>query len=236
MEPTAEVPPVTDQQPAETPVEEKPKKRKKDVPEWQRPEVLAEYDAETLKLINSLDGEIDSLNDDFLAKKEAAKVAKAAWEAKRDELQRLIKERKNGRGKPVQKTLFEAAAPVASEPTPVEPLAAIPVAEPSPLDSLWEQYPLDRCTVFGMTPRDIEVMAAGERKGGLPTYAVRTVGEMAKYTAGDGGIPRHIADFKGLGASGETRIGAALEGFWGWWNNGGLAEFAKEKGISSAVN
>jgi hypothetical protein len=216
-----------------TPVTTEPAEAKKaDVPEWLSPESLAKYDKQTLKLINKMDGEIDSLYDDALSKKAAAKEAKDAWEAKRDELQRIIKERKAGRGKPVQKTLFETT-PATDEPAPAEPLEVIPVATPSELDDLWKSFPLDRCETFGMTPRDIGILASGERKGGYAAYPVRTVGEMAEYTAGDGAHPRHVGDFRGLGASGETRIAAALEGFWGWWNKGGMAEYAKEKGLNS---
>lgn len=246
MEPTAEVVPPSEipgsalndgcpphpEKPAEVP-DEKPKKRKKEVPEWQRPEALAEYDAATLKLINDLDGEIDSLFDDALSKKAAAKEAKDDWEAKRDEMQRVIKERKNNRGKPVQKTLFEAAAPVADEPTPVPTVEAVPLAGPDPLEDLWKEFPIDRCTTFGLTARDVDILASGERKGGLPTYPVRTIGESALYSSGDGSVPRHFADFKGLGASGSDRIGAALEAFWGGWGKGGKEEFAKEKGLTS---
>lgn len=247
MEPTADVAPPSEipgsalndgcpphpEKPAEVP-EEKPKRKpKKEVPEWQWPEALAEYDSATLKLINDLDGEIDSLSDDALSKKAAAKEAKDAWEAKRDEMQRVIKERKNNRGKPVQKTLFEAAGPVADEPTPVPAVEAVPLAGPDPLEDLWKGFPIERCTTFGLTARDVDILASGERKGGLPTYPVRTLGESALYSSGDGSVPRHFADFKGLGASGSDRIGAALEAFWGWWGKGGKEEFAKEKGLTS---
>lgn len=214
------------------PAGEEKKRKKKEVPEWQRPEVLAAYDNESVSLINAMDLEIDALFDDALAKKATAKVAKDGWEAKRDELGRLIKERKLGRGKPVQKTLFDQPAGK-EEPPPAFTVEAIPVATPSELENLWQSYPLDRCGTFGMTPRDIDILASGERKGGYATYPVRTVGEMAAYTAGDGSNPRHIGDFRGLGSSGETRIGAALEGFWGWWNKGGMEEYAKEKGLTS---
>lgn len=225
-------------QPEEPPAPEAKKKReKKEVPDHLKPEVLAKYDAETLKLLNAMDATIDTLYDDALAKKASAKEAKDAWEAKRDELQRLIKERKSNRGKPVQKTLLDTVPPTDDQPPPAEPLAAPPVPEPSALDLLWRDYPLSRFVgTFGMTERDAEILASGERKGGLGTIPVRTMGELADYSRGDGSVPRHIADFKGLGASGATRIDAACENFWGWWNGGGMTEYARERGIPDAVD
>lgn len=214
-----------------------PKKRKKkEVPEHLKPEALASFDAETVKLVNEQDREIDELHSSYTESKEETKERKMAWEAKRDTLQRVIKERKANRGKPVQKTLLSDLPPEPTEAAPANPVTAAPVVEPSALDLLYRQYPLDRCMIYGMTEKDVEIMASGERKGGLATIPVRTVGEMADYSAGDGAHPRHIADFKGLGASGATRIEAALEGFWGWWNGGGMTEFAHEKGIPDAVN
>ncbi len=228
----------TSHPPTEPPAAEEPKKRKakKDVPDHLKPESLAAYDHDTVKLVNEQDKEIDELHASYTASKEETKERKMAWEAKRDTLQRVIKERKANRGKPVQKTLLDHAAPVAEEPGPADTIAAAPVQVPSALDELWREYPLARLTAYGMTEKDVEILASGERKGGLGTILVRTMGELANYSAGDGGVPRHISDFKGLGASGATRIDAAIENFWGWWNGGGLAEFAAERGIPSAVD
>jgi hypothetical protein len=220
--------PETPAKPAEA---EKPKRKKREVPDYQKPEVLAAYDAESQKLYDGMVAAIDSLYADYNDLKLEAKTAKQAWEAKRDELQALVKERKEQRGKPVQKTLVDFAPPAEEEPPPAEAMPAVPPAEPSALDELWRQYPLGRCTTFGMTEKDVEIMASGERKGGYATYPVRTMGEMADYTAGDGAHPRHIEDFRGLGASGATRISAAVENFWGWWNSTGRDEFAAERGI-----
>lgn len=222
--------------PIEPPTEE-PKKKKREVPEHLKPAALAAYDAETVKMVNERDREIDELHASYTTSKEETKERKISWEAGRDTLQRIIKERKANRGKPVQKTLLSDLPPDGpTEAGPAQPVTAAPVVEPSAMDLLYRQYPLDRCVVFGMTAKDVEILASGERKAGLNTIPVRTVGEMADYSAGDGAHPRHIADFKGFGPGGATRVESALEGFWGWWNGGGLNEFAKERGLPDAVD
>lgn len=232
-----EAPPVTNLPDGGDAEPKKKDRKKREVPEHLKPEVLAAYDAETVKLVNEQDRDIDELHTSYTSSKEATKERKMAWEAKRDTLQRVIKERKANRSKPVQKTLLSDIPPDGpTEPGAASQVTVAPVVEPSELDLLYRQFPLARCTIYGMTEKDVEILASGERKGGLATIPVRTVGEMADYSAGDGAHPRHIADFKGLGASGATRIEAALEGFWGWWNGGGMTEFAREKGVSVADN
>lgn len=243
MEPLNEpAPPEARPEPQPEPVGDDPapklkgKKAARPLREWETPEALAAYDSVTITEVNELVADVDVARDEFTTKREDAKEAKREWEAKRDVLLAYVKERKAGRGKPEQKTLLDYD-PVAHGPVPVPPAPLLtegPPLTPDPIDELWRRYPLERFNIRGMTDRDIEILAAGERKGGAATIPCRTVGELANYTAGDGTVPRHITDFRGLGAAGATRIDAALELFWGWWNGGGRDEYAAEVGVKRA--
>lgn len=197
---------------------------------------LMVYDQETVNIIVDQQVKVDELLEDYEAKNQEAREAKKKHEAAVEQLQELIRERKKNRGKPVQKTLFDVLPP----PPPIEGVKAD--AEPTELEKrladLWREYPLERFTRFGMTETDIQKLADGQRKGGFDPFPIRTVGQMADYTANAHGTPghqNHLADFKGVGPGVATRIENANLEFWAWWNARGLNEYATERGIISAT-
>lgn len=192
---------------------------------------LAAYDALSVRLITEKQVEVDAAHKEFEEINNEAKALKTKHSGLVESLQALIRERTTGRGKPVQKTLLDVAAEAQAEAA----AATEPVAEggPDPLENLWREFPIDRLTIHGLTPKDVERLAAGERKNGGETRPILTMGQMADYTANVGGSPgyeQRLSDFKGIGPGGLTRICDAEQLFWRFWNNGGREEFAREMG------
>lgn len=99
---------------------------------------------------------------------------------------------------------------------------------------LWREYPIERWEQFGVTPKDIEKLAAGEVKRESGRTPVVTVGDLSNFsTPTASGYTRGYADMKGIGAAGADRISAAEMAFWNWWGNGGDTEFARERGLTN---
>lgn len=196
---------------------------------------LRAYDLETISLINRQCEEIDTLSEDWVKKNAEAKKAKEEKEAANERLRRLIAERKAGRGRPVQPTLFDAAGTTeqADAARPPEPPLVEGEAAADPLRDLWRDFPVARLTNFGCTAHDVDNLREGQRKGEGP-HPLATVGGVADYTANVGGSPgyeRRLSDFKGVGTVAATRIERAMEEFFGWYNRGGKEEFARERGL-----
>lgn len=190
---------------------------------------LAEFDLETLRIINEVCDEVTECEEDWITKNAEAKKAKEALDSGKDRLRKVIAERREARGKPIQRTLFdqvqESSIPLA-ETLPITPGV-------DPLEHLWRDFPLARLTNWGATENDMTKLAEGTRKRDNP-HPLMTVGGMADYTANAGGDPayvRALTDYKGIGSAAATRIDTALEGFYGWYNRGGREEFARERNL-----
>ena len=101
-----------------------------------------------------------------------------------------------------------------------------------PVESeLWREFPIERWSIHGLTPKDIEKLHSGEAKGG-GGHPIITVGDLNRFVTPNPANPsytRGYADIKGIGTAGADRISEAETAFWGWWRAGGEAEFAKER-------
>ena len=201
-------------------------------PELQ-PEALSAYDRETLTLIEAQTKEIETLEEDWTKKNAEAKKAKQLLDSAHERLPKVIKERAAGRGKPVQRTLFDRL------PEPVEiRIDNTPPPEADPLEHLWRDFPTIRLSNWGATDTDVAKLAEGVRKKDSP-FPLNTMGALADYTANVGGTPgfeRRLTDYKGIGTAAATRLDEALTGFWAWYNTrGGREEFARERGLLPAA-
>lgn len=200
------------------------------------PSELAAFDAETSRLIGISMDKIDAAQKEFEALNSEAKAAKTMWQGLVEEQHKLIRERRETRGKPIQKTLLDYAA--SREEPPVAGMAPIPVpVAGNPLEHLWREFPIDRFTIWGMTDNDVKKLADGQRKNGGEPRPISTLGHLADFTAnvGNPGFENRLTDFKGVGAAGGDRITAAVDRFWSWWQSSGRDEFATERGILRAT-
>lgn len=189
---------------------------------------LVAYDQQTVVQMCDLQDKIDAMSSEYDKASALAKEKKKAWDALVDELQRVNRERRTNRGKPVQKSLLDFIPPLAPADLPA-------VASPpgNDLENLWREVPITRIATWGATESDLIKLQEGARNKGEP-FPITTIGALASYTSNDGGTAgyeRRISDFKGLGMAASTRVGDALEGFWKWYNSGGKEEFAKERGL-----
>ena len=75
------------------------------------PEALAAYDAETVRLVNNEAEEVAHFERAYEESADVAKEAKKAFEKAEKALRELIEDRRKGRGKPVQPTLFRDPQP-----------------------------------------------------------------------------------------------------------------------------
>lgn len=199
------------------------------------PSELAAFDAETSRLIGLSMDKIDDGQKEFESLNSQAKAAKTLWQGLVEEQHKLIRERRETRGKPVQKTLLDYAA--RREEPPVAGMAPVPVpVAGDPLEHLWREFPIDRFTIWGMTDNDVKKLADGQRKNGGEPRPISTLGHLADFTAnvGNPGFENRLTDFKGIGGAGGDRITTAVDRFWSWWQTGGRDEFASEKGVARA--
>jgi hypothetical protein len=197
---------------------------------------LDQYDAETVRLVNDQMDMVSAAEERHEAAKKAAGEAKREWEAEDTKLHQLIRERRDARGKPRQRSLLDL---VPDDPDSPPEVGVVPDAPPAdPTETLWQQFPLARFTQFGLTEADIEKLTTGRRKRGLSAVPLATVGDMARYTAGDPNSPgsrQELSDFDGIGPSKATVIDDALERFWAWWGSAGRVEFARDMGVELAT-
>lgn len=198
------------------------------------PDDVAAFDAETVRYIGSMTDEITELEQDHLRLKEETKKAKEAHDSAKDKLVGYIKERREQRGKPQQKNLFNVYPGIVN-PT-VATLESNEAADP--LELLYRQFPLERFTEWGCRPGDIQRLQDGVLKNGGNNRPLMTVGDLADYSAGVGmpaGWEARLSDFRGIGPGSAQRVLDAEQGFWAWWNNrGGKEAFAAERGLTSA--
>lgn len=195
-----------------------------DPPDPASPEGLALHDAETAKLVAEMEVRVSQEEAEWESAHGHAATLKKRFEASQDELRRFIRSRRESRGvrppKPAP-TLFDGLTPDA--------------APPAAPDDLWTLFPLadERWQAWGLTAKDVEKFAAGEVKGDAVRRPVLTVGDVSAFTApGASGFARLLTDIKGIGEAALERWHAAEGAFWAWWNAGGRAEFAAERGLT----
>jgi hypothetical protein len=191
------------------------------------PEELAEYDANSRTLIDQAEIAVSESEANYLAAKETASEAKKELEADEGRLRKLIRERRDQRGRKPDPTLLDhAGKSEADTDTALEaPGDGIP-------EDLYKQYSIAEWTKFGLTEKDVEKLSAGDLKSG-GTAPIRTIGDLQTFSQPNPDQPtytRNYTDIKGIGQAGADRISEAETNFWGWWQKGGKEEFAKEKG------
>lgn len=109
-------------------------------------------------------------------------------------------------------------------------------ATPAIPEDLWREYPLERWTRFGITDKDVAKLADGVVKRESGNRPLKTVGDLSNFTQPtSSGYTRQYADIKGIGPGGADRISDAETKFWAWWQGGGDAEFARERGLNAPV-
>jgi hypothetical protein len=206
------------------------------------PDALADYDQRTWVLVIDAQNLVDACETEYDEANDEAKKKKRKLETAVEDLQKLIRERRDARGKPVQRTLLDAIPdnpdPPADGDQAVEVVAPAAEAAEDPLEHLWREYPLVRLPDLkvegGATVNDIQKMVDGVRKKGLSARPLVTMGDMADYTANKDGSPdfdNRLTDFKGIGDAGNARILASESEFWRWWNlENGRLTYAREKG------
>lgn len=184
------------------------------------PEDLAAYDAQTAGLVTSAELVCRESEAAYETAKTHAAARKKEFEADVEHMRKVIRDRNEQRGKPVQKTLIDFADGT--------PAATVAEAE------LWREYPIERWATHGLTAKDIEKLHTGEIKSG-GTHPIVTVGDLNNFVTPNKANPdyaRAFTDLKGIGEMGATRISDAHDLFWAWWRKGGEEEFAKEKGVN----
>lgn len=184
---------------------------------------LALYDIETARVISDEEKKVSELESQWEALHADASIAKKQFEAARDDMRNLIRERAYQRGRPPERTLFGG---VKDEPA-VEP-GQVP-------EELWREYPLANFTRWGLTERDVEKLATGETKS-HGTHPLVLLGDITRFITPDASNPayaRTLKDVKGIGDAAFERWTDAETQFWAWWRAGGDAEFAREKGVPS---
>lgn len=184
---------------------------------------LAEYDIETARIISEEERKVSALEAQWEALHTEASIAKKQFEAARDDMRDMIRERTYKRGQPPERTLFDGV----KDDEPETPAGTVP-------EDLWRQFPLARFTQFGLTDKDIEKLAAGETKS-HGTHPLIVLGDVTRFITPDASNPayaRTLKDVKGFGDAAMERWTDAETKFWDWWRNkGGEREFAIEKGV-----
>ncbi len=259
--------------------------------ETMSPDELADYDAETVRLVEIKESECIEADANAESLKSQYTSAKKLAEHATSELRALIRERREGRGKRPELSLLDmvpkpsawrgkAAEAIRGEisqaafgllpsnytlgelwqqVTTFDPAEGTPLglrledcftireaiqreidreagdlAEAAKPTELWRDYPIERWARFGLTPKDVEKLAAGESKTETGRFPIATVGNLADYSTPTAtGWQRRLGDIKGLGPAAVDRLSGAEEQFWGWWRSGGEAEFAAERGLGN---
>lgn len=210
-------------------------------PKWDSPEELAKFDAAFFKRGAELYDAMKAAQAEFLRLKEKAADAKKLFEASRIEHEEHTANGRKWRGqKPpgVQQSLpFEQADQAAATPPADSPAPSTAAADPN--SELWRKFPLERWTLYGVSPSDLQKLREGKHKKGNTSTPITTVGELADFTAPFKNDPTrnyNYTDIKGIGPEGATRISDADIRFWHEWKNGGLAAaFEAEQGVSSGT-
>jgi hypothetical protein len=180
----------------------------------EKAQMLIEYDRESLGLITEKNKQIREAAQTMAASKAQYTEDKHAWDRLNTELNALIDERQEHRGKPRQATLVDGL-------DPNKPASGVP-------KDLWRQYPLDRWTEFGLTAGEIAKLAAN-------SPPISTVGELSDFLAPHPSNPewsKKITDVPGIGKGKGQKIEDANQAFWKWYQTkGGAEEYAKELGL-----
>jgi hypothetical protein len=100
-------------------------------------------------------------------------------------------------------------------------------------EDLYNQYPIERWTEYGLTAADVENLKTLKLKSGEQFGPIETVGRMAEFsTPTASGWQRSLTDAKGIGPAGMQRVETAGMKFWAAWRNGLAEKFAVEMGYS----
>jgi hypothetical protein len=218
------------------------------------PANLARYDAETVQFVVEAERRCSEAEYEYEDAKDQAAELKKNFEKKREELCALIRQRRESRGKPVQKTLLDGVRDTPHEPAAdcdgPEPAdlslvgvsddreAEAPAADPIPVD-LHERFPiggdyLPKWLEWGLTRKDVEKLNEGAVKKDDRCQPLTNLGDVVRFITPNPSNPsfaRSLADVKGFGPKGFERWETAHAAFWGWWGKGGREEFAKSLGI-----
>lgn len=233
----------------------KPKARPKKPAAYDSPAALAAYDAETARLVTESRHAVETAETEYKDAKEVAADAKREFEAVRKKHFALLKDREEYRGrapKPVQQTIpfdnpnppepqpggngkpKKGAARKAGQATAAQPPVGHPSNPPGSTtwypDTVWQQYPMDRLSAFGLKPSIVEKLREGTIKGKDP-FPILTVGDLNKFTEPIPGTTytRKLTDIDGIGRQAAEQIENAMSAFWSDWPT--LAEpFAIELG------
>jgi hypothetical protein len=197
---------------------------------YDSPERLAEWDAETVRMMNEANAQAKEAEAYYEERKKEAKEAKEEWELAAKRLSKLIDERAAGRGKPLQQTLFDENGNVrastevkaqthwAAQDDPRSP-DEVPAPRPAE-DEAWKAVPLsDLVEHDGLPEKVLEILKSPEHKDRGPIPPITTMGELAKYTSPEeSGWTKKLTDIKGLGPVKEEALTEATDKFWKRWN------------------
>lgn len=202
---------------------------------YDSPEALALYDRETVTLIQLANDEAKELHEIYEERKKEAKEAKEEWDTAAKRISKLIDERRAGRGKPKQGTLFDEHGNTRAEAevkasthwaaqddirSPDEVLAGGQGGEGPADDEAWTAVPLsDLVEHDGLPEKVVDILASPEHKERGPMSPITTMGELATYTSPEpNGWVKKLTDIKGLGPAKEEAISEATGKFWARWN------------------
>lgn len=199
---------------------------------------LASYDEETRALVDDAEKAASAAESDYEAMKKETSEAKKLLEIRQTALTALIRTRRENRGKRPEQNLFSGVAgEVPNDQDDDDPdgePTETPIANANPDPELWREFPIGspRWKEWGLTTSDIEKLHAGEIKNGgcQPIEKFGDVSRFCKPSAS--GWARTLADLKGFGPKSAERWAAAEVKFWAWWQSGGEAAFAAEKGVT----
>lgn len=205
------------------------------VQRWDTPEALAAYDAETVRLVNEKNAEVEAYEaewDDYHAQ---AALAKKQFENAGDELRALIRTRADDRGKAPQKTLFDDVSDNVATDSGMS-AKSTQTTQSDVRSDLWRQYPItiERWERFGLTAKDVEKLNSGETKN-HGTHPILVLGDVSSFITPNPANPsyaRTLKDVKGFGDAAYDRWCEAETQFWAWYGRGGDSEFAIEMGVA----
>jgi hypothetical protein len=173
------------------------------------PDRLAEWDKKTVRMVNTSAKECAELKADYEIKAEVAKEAKKKYDLAVADHFDLIRTRREGRGKPEQKELFDKAEGHAAaqddQRTPAEVLAAGPGD-----DDAWKAEPTMVLVPLGLKLRYAQALGA--------QHGLDTLGKLNAFTepSASGWVNKY-EDLKGIGPKGAEQIADAFAKFWETW-------------------
>lgn len=245
---TSKPKPAPKPKPKRTPKPPAPKAKPAAEVDFNSPEFLAAYDAETARMCGEQATEIYRLKAAWEEAHETAASLKKQFEAHRTEHLVYIRDRIDNRGKKPNHLFAaaEAAETIAAHQgngkakkkgngadLPDAPPAGKKSEEWFP-ENLWQQYPLERLKGHGLTDSDLKALAdcTVTKAKGEVFAPIDTLGAMVRFTEPkDNGFHWRLTDIKGIGPAAAERIANATTAFWADWPN--LQQpFAVEKGYT----